>query len=189
MSQNTKQPNTPKLITASARYLRVSPRKMRLLTNLVKGMYVEQAIVQLQHSAQKGAEFLARAIKSAAANAVNNFALKPEDLYVKAVTCDMGPVMNRYFPRARGSAFVIRRKMSHVNVTLEERKRSGKSKSRLELFKRKQETEEASQDKKDAGEIKPAKTRAHQHSVKSEEQVKMNKVQNKRRMFNRKSGE
>ncbi len=177
-----------KQVKASARNLRVSPRKLRLLTNLVKGMYVDQAVTTLQFAPQKGSEFLIRAIKSAAANAVNNFSLKAEDLYIDSLTCDMGQVMKRYFPRARGSAFVIKRKLSHVNVVLKEKKRSGKAMSRVELFKKRQK-QEASIDKKEATEIKPEKTHAHQHTHKSDEQVKMNKVQNKRRMFNRKSGE
>jgi large subunit ribosomal protein L22 len=152
-------------------------------------MYVDQAVTQLSFAPHKGAEFLVRAIKSAASNAVNNFSLKPEDLYIKSLTCDMGPVMKRYFPRARGSAFVIRRKMSHVNVELSEKKRTGKSASRLELFKKKQETHEASVDKKQATETKPESAKVHQQTRKTDEQVKMNKVQNKRRLFNRKSGE
>lgn len=180
-----------RVIKASARYLRIAPRKMRLLTNLVKNMYVDQAIVNLNHAPQKGSEFLIRAIKSAAANAVNNFSIKAEDLFVKSLTCDMGPVLKRSFPRARGSAFVIRRKMSHVNVELVERKRGGKAASRLELFKKKQAEEktESSMDKKDATEIKPESQKVVQRKVKTDEQVKMNKVQNKRRLFNRKSGE
>ncbi|MBL8030118.1 MAG: 50S ribosomal protein L22 [Candidatus Doudnabacteria bacterium] len=188
MSNKAEKQNSAKQVTAYARNLRVSPRKLRLLTSMVQGMYVDQAVTSLQFAPQKGAEFLLRAIKSAAANAVNNFSLKPEDLYVKSATCDMGKVMKRYFPRARGSAFVIKRKLSHVNVVLGEKKRSGKSASRLELFKKKQK-QEASVDKKEATEIKPEKTRARQHGQKSDEQIKMNKVQNKRRMFNRKSGE
>lgn len=178
-----------KVVRASARALRVSPRKMRLLADMVRGMYVDQALVQLQFAPQKGAVMLARAIKSAAANAVNNFSLKADDLYIKALTCDMGTVMKRYFPRARGSAFVIRRKMSHVNVELAEKKRGGKAASRLELFKKKQQQQSASVDKKEATEKKPESAKIHQHNIKSEEQVKMNKVQNKRRLFNRKSGE
>ena len=126
MTQQSTKLNTQKIVKASALNLRISPRKMRLLTDLVRGMYVDQAVTALKYSPQKGAEFLLRAIKSAAANAVNNFSLKPENLYVKTVTCDMGRVMKRYFPRARGSAFVIKRKMAHVNVELSEKARAGK---------------------------------------------------------------
>lgn len=181
--------NTVKEIKSSARNLRISPRKMRLLTDLVRGMYVDQAITALQFAPQKGAEFLARAIKSAAANAVNNFSLKPEGLYVKTVNCDMGKSMKRYFPRARGSAFVIRHKMAHVNIVLAEKNRGRKTTSRLELFKKKQSDEIASVEKKQATEKKPESIKTHQQNIKTDEQIKMNKVQNKRRLFNRKSGE
>ena len=176
-------------IKASARNLHISPRKMRLLTSMVNGMYVDQAVTALQFAPQKGSEFLLKAIKSAAANAVNNFSLKAENLYVKSATCDMGASMKRYFPRARGSAFVIRRKLAHVNVVLEEKTRAGKTASRLELFKKKQEKEQTSVDKLEATEKKEEKQNIHQHTIKTEEQVKMNKAQNKRRLFNRKSGE
>lgn len=113
---------TPKvLVKASARNLRLAPRKMRLLTNLVKGMRVADALVQLQFTNKKGAKMLSKLLMSAAANAENNFSLNRGNLFVKEMTCDMGEVMQRSFPRARGSAFVIRRKLCHVNVTLEER--------------------------------------------------------------------
>jgi large subunit ribosomal protein L22 len=189
MTQSAKNLNTPKLVKASALNLRISPRKLRLLTDLVRGMYVDQAVTALSYAPQKGAEFVLKAIKSAAANAVNNFSLKPDNLYVKTITCDMGRVMKRYFPRARGSAFVIKRKMAHVNVELSEKSRAGKAVSRLELFKKKQSENSASEDKKDATEKKTESPKIKQHTVKTDEQVKMNKAQNKRRLFNRKSGE
>src|SRR3989338_6142428 len=110
----------PKVVTAQARSLRISPRKMRLVTNLVKNMPVEEAITQLTFTNKKAAGMLAKLLKSAVANAENNFSMKPEQLYIKSVTCDMGQTMKRYFPRARGSAFTIRRKLAHVDIVLEE---------------------------------------------------------------------
>jgi len=133
--QNTK--TAPKtLVRASARSLHISPRKMRLVTNLVKGMPVGEAITQLAFTNKKGAKYLSRLIRSAVANAENNFSLNSENLFVKSATCDMGQTMKRYFPRARGSAFVIRRKMTHVNVVLEERADKAGKKSRFGLLKR-----------------------------------------------------
>ncbi len=61
-------------------------------------------------------------INSAVANAENNFSLSADHLFIKNITTDSGTVMKRYFPRARGSAFVIRRKLAHINIELEERK-------------------------------------------------------------------
>ncbi len=113
---------TPKqLVRAHARNLRISPRKLRLVTNMVKNMRVGDALVQLQFTNKKGAPMIAKLLQSAVANAEHNFSLNRDGLIIKSITCDMGPVLQRAFPRARGSAFVIRRKMSHVNVILEEK--------------------------------------------------------------------
>jgi large subunit ribosomal protein L22 len=120
MAEKPVQPNT-QLVRAHARNLHISPRKMRLVTNLVKQMRVNDAITQLQFTNKKAAGMLIKVLQSASANAENNHSLNKDSLFVKEVTCDMGPVLKRSFPRARGSAFMIRRKMSHVHVTLEER--------------------------------------------------------------------
>ena len=109
------------LVRAHARNLRISPRKLRLVTNMVKNMRVGDALVQLQFTNKKGAPMIAKLLQSAVANAEHNFSLNRDGLIIKSITCDMGPVLQRAFPRARGSAFVIRRKMSHVNVILEEK--------------------------------------------------------------------
>lgn len=134
MAKEQTQQNT-KLVTASARGLHISPRKMRLVTNLVKGMRASDAITQLQFTNKKAAVYMARLIRSAIANAENNFSINPDNLFVKTVTCDMGQSMKRYFPRARGSAFIIRHKLSHVNLVLEDRPGAVK-KSRFALPKR-----------------------------------------------------
>lgn len=149
------------------------------------------AIVQLEHTEKKAAGMVIKLLKSAAANAKNNFSLEPEKLYIKSITTDMGKVMKRYFPRARGSAFVIRRKMSHVNVVLEERKGAKKtSKSRLELFKKKEEAESpANLDQRDATTEKPQKEHLKQKTFITEEQRKENRAQQKRRLFDRRGGE
>lgn len=136
MATAVKQENNKTLVRASARSLHISPRKMRLVTNLVKGMRASDAITQLSFTNKKGAKYLSRLLQSAVANAQNNFSLDANNLFVKSATCDMGQTMKRYFPRARGSAFVIRRKMAHVNVVLEERAASGSKKSRFALPKR-----------------------------------------------------
>jgi hypothetical protein len=121
--------------------------------------------------------------------------LDPETLYIKTITTDMGNVMKRYFPRARGSAFVIRRKLCHVNIVLEARKAAtGKNKKKaFGLFKREDKKEDTAKTETAAGtesttdvlakeDVKKTKT------IKTGEQRKMNTVANKRRLFNRKSG-
>lgn len=159
---------------------------------MVKGMNAVDAITQLQHTEKKAADMLIKLIQSAIANAKNNFALDPEHLFIKSISADMGKVMKRYFPRARGSAFVIRRKMSHVNIVLEERKQGKASKSRALGFLNRKPAEEKSEnvDQKDAVAKPAVKEEGKKPQLfKSEEQTKMNKIQNKRRLFNRKSGE
>ncbi len=194
MAKSTATTQSAKLVAAHARDLRIAPRKMRLVTNLLKGLNVNDAMVQLQHLNKKGAPMVAKLLRSAVANAQNNFSLDADHLYIRSITADMGSAMKRYFPRARGSAFVIRRKLSHVNVVLEERKGAGKRK--FALFSAKGERSgkpsatEASVDQKEAVNAKPPKTLGRKSEVpKTEEQVKKNKAQNKRRLFNRKAGE
>ena len=121
MAEKTEQLEKKQLVKASARNLRISPRKLRLVTNLVKNMRLSDALVQLQFTNKKGAGMITKLLQSAAANAENNFSLNRDGLFIQTITCDMGPVLQRSFPRARGSAFIIRHKMSHVNVILEER--------------------------------------------------------------------
>lgn len=121
MADKSVQQNSKLEVRAHARNLRISPRKLRLVTNSVKNMRATDALVQLQFTNKKAAEMVSKVIQSAMANAVNNFSLNRDGLFIKSITCDMGAVMKRAFPRARGSAFVIRHKLAHVNVVLEER--------------------------------------------------------------------
>jgi len=190
MAKKQPQQNT-QLVTASANDLRIAPRKMRLVTNLVKGMNALDAMTQLQHANKKAAPILVKLIQSAIANAKNNFSLDANHLYIKSISADMGKVMKRYFPRARGSAFVIRRKMSHVNIVLEERKQAKASKVKPNFLSRPTtEKKVESVDHEDAVAKQATKdTTKKSQTFKTDEQVKMSKVANKRRLFNRKSGE
>ena len=179
------------LVRASARDLHIAPRKMRLVTNLVKGMNAMDAITQLQHAEKKASPMLIKLIQSAVANAKNNFSLDENHLFIKSISADMGKVMKRYFPRARGSAFVIKRKMSHVNIVLEERKQGKASKVKASFLNR-PKPEEASQnfDQQAATSTKPANEAVKKSQIfRSDDQKKMSQAANKRRLFNRKSGE
>jgi large subunit ribosomal protein L22 len=164
---------------------------MRLVTNLVKNMNVGEAVVQLSHLNKKAALMLSKVLKSAVANAKNNFSMDPEKLFIKSVTTDMGKVMKRYMARARGSAFVIRRKTSHVNVVLEERKKAKPSATKFTFLKKKgEEKPQISSDQKEATSEKLVKEEGRKsHVFKTDEQLKMNKIQQKRRLFDRRGGE
>ncbi len=98
-----------------------SPRKVRLLTQLIKGKSVDQALAVLSLSVKRGSVAITKLLKSAVANAKNNFKFDSKDLYVKEATVDGGVVMKRSRPRAFGRAFPIRRKTSNVRLILDTR--------------------------------------------------------------------
>lgn len=190
MASTNENQNTQKLVKAHARDLRIAPRKLRLVSNMVRGMRASDALAQLEFSTKKAAPIVSKLIRSAVANAQNNFSMDPESMFIKNITCDMGRVMKRYFPRARGSAFVIRRKMAHLNIELIEKKQA--KKSRFQIPKKAQISEEAEEEKKDMsveqGSVEEKKL-PKRVSPKASDQVKANTVTQKRRLFNRKSGE
>lgn len=175
----TKQ-NNKKQVTAHARHLRIAPRKMRLVTNLIRGMFVLDALVQLRHLNKKGAPMAVKLLSSAIANAKNNSSLEENNLIIKSITTSPGRVMTRYAPRARGAAFVVRKRMSHVSVILEEN-RSGKAKTANLKFLKKAESRE--KDEKKEVKEKPKQTFADTEGAK-----KSSQAQGKRRLFSRKSG-
>jgi large subunit ribosomal protein L22 len=96
---------------------RQSPRKVRLVANLVKGKPVDQALLELSYLPKRAANPLQKLLKSAVANAKKD-GLGAEDLVVKNLTVDKGLVMRRIMPRARGSAAPILKRMSHVKLEL-----------------------------------------------------------------------
>ncbi len=108
-------------IKASIKYLKIAPRKVRAVADLIKGMSLEGAEAQLKHLKRRSSDPLLKLLKSAAANATHNFQIDPAKLYIKNITVNQGPMLKRMFPRARGSANVIRHRLSHVDIILEER--------------------------------------------------------------------
>jgi len=193
MAASQEKQNTPKLVKAFARDLRLAPRKLRLVSNMVRGMRVSDALTQLEFTNKKGAELVSKLIKSAVANAHNNFSLDPESLYIKTITTDMGKVLARYFPRARGSAFIIRRKLAHLNIVLEEKKSLTAKEARFKMPAKKAEPEvkEVNPDDQavEQGAVEPNTGLPKQAAPKTGEQRKAGQIQQKRRLFNRKSGE
>ncbi len=99
-----------------------SPRKTRLLTQLIKGKSVDSALAILGLSSKRGSTAIAKLLKSAVANAKNNFKLDTKDLFVKEARVDGGVVMKRSRPRAFGRAYPIRRKTSNVKLVLDIKK-------------------------------------------------------------------
>jgi len=186
-----------KEVRAHARHIHVSPRKLRLVADLVRQTPVDVALEQLRYSSKNAALPLTKAINSAVANAVHNHNWNKDDLFVKAVTIDMGPVFKRYAPRAQGRAFVERKRTSHINVVLEERKRtSKKSRSIFSLRPKFTSQEKINKEADKPGQVSEVQTaesqgskQAPKQAPKSQEKFKKNLVSLKRRLFNRRSGQ
>ena len=105
-------------VKATAKYVRVSPTKVRQLTRLIKGEHVDEALRILQFSDKGAARPLRKVLESAIANAENNDGLDPDELYVFNAFVDEGPTLKRYQPRALGRAYRIRKRTSHITVVV-----------------------------------------------------------------------
>lgn len=101
--------------------LRIAPRKVRLVTNLIKKSSAFSAEAQLKFQIQKAALPILKLLKSAIASSVNNFNLSPQNLYISNILVDEGPKLKRFRARAFGRAGAIHKKTSHVTLILEER--------------------------------------------------------------------
>lgn len=108
-------------IKAQLNYLHISPRKVRLVANLIKGMDARGAELELQHVPKRGAKPLLKLLRSAVANAKHNFELGEGVLYIKKIMVNSGPVTKRFRARAFGRAAPIRKRTSHVWLELGER--------------------------------------------------------------------
>jgi large subunit ribosomal protein L22 len=107
-------------VKAVTRLVRISPLKVRLVMDVVRGMPVGKALSTLDYMPQKAAREVARTIKSAAANAEHNFDLNRDALVVTRIYADQGPVLKRMMPRARGMANSIRRPTTHITVIVDD---------------------------------------------------------------------
>ncbi|MCR5594155.1 MAG: 50S ribosomal protein L22 [Saccharofermentans sp.] len=107
--------------TATAKYVRISPRKVKIVADLIKGKSLDDAYAILTYTPKAASPVLTKVLKSAEANAVNNFGLNRSDLYVADAYANEGPILKRFIPRARGAANRINKRTSHVTVVLKER--------------------------------------------------------------------
>ncbi len=108
-------------VKAHLNFARIGCQKARLVADVVRGKDVNDAIRSLTFMKQKGAGLIKKLIESAVANAEHKKVIDVDNLYVKSIWVDMGPSMKRYRPRAQGRAFEVRKKISHINVVLDER--------------------------------------------------------------------
>lgn len=113
---------TPAAAVATAKYVRVSARKMRLVADQVRGKDIAKARSILAFSTKATAKVVDKALASAVANAENNHDMSGDELYVKSIFVNEGPTLKRFRPRAMGRAARIRKRTSHLTVELAERK-------------------------------------------------------------------
>jgi large subunit ribosomal protein L22 len=106
-------------VSATAKYLRHSTRKTRLVTQAIVGLPASQAASVLKFMPQDAARDVAKVLNSAMANAENNHDLAVDDLFVVEATANEGPTLKRFRPRAQGRAFAIHKPMTHVTVVVE----------------------------------------------------------------------
>ncbi|MBU4332690.1 50S ribosomal protein L22 [Patescibacteria group bacterium] len=109
-------------VKASARYIRMSPKKVRLVLGVVKGMDAGEALEQLRFLNKRATGPVIKLLNSAVANATHNLGLEKSNLYIKEIVAGLGPTLKRWKPRAFGRATPIRKKTSHISVVLAEKK-------------------------------------------------------------------
>jgi large subunit ribosomal protein L22 len=108
-------------VRASAQRIRISPRKARLVVDMVRGKKVTDAIQLMKFVPNRAAEDIEKLLKSVAANAENNYDLDPEELWIKEIFADDASQLRRFKPKARGRVGKILRRSCHITVIAEER--------------------------------------------------------------------
>ncbi|WP_054861121.1 50S ribosomal protein L22 [Gracilibacillus sp. JCM 18860] len=107
---------------AVAKSIRIAPRKIRLVIDLIRGKEVGEAIAILKHTQRGASPVVEKLINSAVANAEHNYEMNPEDLYVSEAFVNEGVTLKRFRPRAQGRATQINKRTSHITVVLSEKK-------------------------------------------------------------------
>lgn len=106
---------------AVLRTARIAPRKVEIVLNLIRGKDLDMALAIVKHTPKAACEYLEKLLASAAANAENNFNMDKRNLYVAECFVCPGPIMKRIMPRARGRAYRILKRTSHITVVLKEK--------------------------------------------------------------------
>jgi large subunit ribosomal protein L22 len=106
---------------AFLKHIRISPSKVRIVADLVRGKPVKDALAILKYTPKRASHWLEKVISSAAANAENNMEMDKDSLVVSEIYVDQGPTLKRFHPHQRGQAFPILKKTSHVTVVVRER--------------------------------------------------------------------
>jgi large subunit ribosomal protein L22 len=106
---------------ARAKYIRIAPRKVRLVVDLIRGKRVAEAFAILKLTPKKASPVVEKVLKSAVANAQNNHNMDVNRLYIKEAYVDPGPTLKRFHPRAQGRAYSIMKRTSHITVVVAEK--------------------------------------------------------------------
>jgi len=106
---------------AQARFIRIAPRKARIVIDLIRGKGVKEALGILRYTPKKGSKIIEKVLRSAIANAENNNDMNRDTLVISKAYVDEGPTLKRFRPRAQGRASRIRKRTSHITVMLRER--------------------------------------------------------------------
>ena len=104
---------------AVAKFVRIAPRKVRVVLDLIRGKNIAEAFAILKFTPKAGAEVVEKVLRSAVANAENNFDMDVDKLFIKTAFADGGPTMKRIHPRSRGQAFKILKRTSHVTIVVD----------------------------------------------------------------------
>jgi len=176
-------------VKASLKYLRIAPRKVRLVADLIRGLDVEEAKSLLSLERKRAAKSLLKLLNSAISNAKNNFHLSEDNLYIKTIRVDQGPTLKRYFPRAQGRATLIQKKTSHIFIELVEGQKKKKKKIEKKVEVRKplsKEEEELLREIKKEGLPSKVKAKKEREEIKKPITSKP-KISLAKRIFRRKS--
>ena len=150
------------MITASLKNYRISPRKVRVVADMIRGKNVAQAQTILAHATKKASHPLSDLLASAVANASHNHKIEAATLFVKEIRVDAGYVLRRMQPMAHGSAFPIKKRTSHVSIVLapkeEKAKKQEAGSKEKQIANRKQETEVKAEKKTTRASSKGRKT-------------------------------
>ncbi|OGZ18162.1 MAG: 50S ribosomal protein L22 [Candidatus Nealsonbacteria bacterium RBG_13_37_56] len=161
-------------VISKLRHLRISPRKVRLVADLIRRKKTEEAQAILNFAIKKGSRPLLKLLKTAMADAKNNFQLDANNLYISKITVDGGAILKRWRPRSRGMANPIKKRTSHITLILEE----------IEPGKKLKEVKGIKEVKKDVIEKKDQPKFEHKPEL---ETIKPKEVRGLKRVFRRKS--
>lgn len=173
-------------VKASLKYLRISPRKVRLVADLIRGLPTKEAEAHLLHISKKSSRPLLKLLKSAIAGAEQNFHLDKDNLFIRTIRVDEGPVLKRWRPRARGATYPIRKRTSHIFLTLQEIKEKEKEKIKKKTMERKEIKKDTGKGIKNEEQKKKTSIHYRKAALKQKERVSSRPVQ-KQKMFRRKA--